>query len=47
MEKVLLIVFAGQLIKRVVFEFKKSNKITINMAEEFATETSKAMLSIQ
>ena len=47
MEKVSLIVFAGQLIKRVVFAVRKSKKITINMAEEFATETSKAMLSIQ
>ena len=47
MEKVSLMVSAGQLITRVVFELRKSNKITINMAEEFAKETSKAMLSIQ
>ena len=34
-------------IKRVVFGFVKSNKITINTVEEFATETSKAVPSIQ
>ena len=47
MEKVSLMVSAAQLIARVVFELRKSNKITINMAEEFAKETSKAMLPIQ
>ena len=34
-------------IKRVAFEFVKSNKITINTAEEFATEASKAVPSIR
>ena len=34
-------------IKRVVFGLVKSNKITINTVEEFATKTSKAVPSIQ
>ena len=34
-------------IKRVVFGLVKSNKITINTAEEFATEAFKALPSIQ
>ena len=38
-------VLVGQL--RVVFGLLKSNKITINTAEEFATKTSKALPSIQ
>ena len=33
-------------IERVVFVLVKSNKITINTAEEFATEASKAVPSI-
>ena len=38
---------AGGTMKRVVFRLLKSNKITINTAEEFATEVSKAVPSIQ
>ena len=34
-------------IQRVVFGLVKSNKITINTAEEFATEASKVVPSIQ
>ena len=34
-------------IKRMVFRLVKSNKITINAAEEFATEASKAVPSIK
>ena len=37
----------GGTIKRVAFGFVKSSKITINTAEEFATEASKAVPSIQ
>ena len=38
---------AGGTMKRVVFRLLKSNKITINTAEELATEVSKAVPSIQ
>ena len=37
----------GVAIKRVVFGLMKSNKITINTADEFATETSKTLPSSQ
>ena len=37
----------GRTIKSVVFGLVKSNKITINTAEYFATEASKAVPSIQ
>ena len=37
----------GGTIKRVVFGLMKSNKITINTAEEFATEDSIAVPSVQ
>ena len=37
----------GGTIKRVIFGLVKSNKITINTAEEFAAEASVAMTSIQ
>ena len=37
----------GRTIKTVVFGLVKSNKITIKTAEEFVTEASKAVLSIQ
>ena len=37
----------GGTIKRVDFELVKSNKIMINTAEEFATEASKIVSSIQ
>ena len=40
------IVGAGEIIKRVVFGLVKSNRITINTAEEFAMEVPKAVPSI-
>ena len=37
----------GGTIRRLVFAMVKPNKITINTVEEFETEASKAVLSIQ
>ena len=45
MEKLLWMVLVGQL--KVVFVLVKSSKITIHTAEEFATEASEAVSSIQ